>query len=190
MQSLTTHWQLADDLCALSFPSVFHTLHCACLAWPTRIRFATKFFVPLAACTIHHAPFAILQLPIANWNRNGKHGPKCLSIDKPSHSRCQNRCQIDAWFRCHTRCQGSSITAFALGRDKRDCRSPARCHVRKWPLGQAKRRPKPQAGLALQFRFGFGFGLSLSTSKGATVIEGESNLCRYVFNQRRQRKKD
>lgn len=129
MQSLTTHWQLADDLCALSFPWVFHTLHCACLAWPTRIRFATKFFVPLAACTMRHLPFSYCQLPIANWNRNGKHGRKCLSIDRPSHSRCQNRCQIDAWFRCHTRCQGSSITAFALGRDIRDCKSPARCQA-------------------------------------------------------------
>lgn len=168
MQSLTTHWQLADDLCALSFPWVFHTLHCACLAWPTRIRFATKFFVPLAPCAICHSPIANCQLPIETETVNMA-ASACRSISQVTVDAkidAKSMPDFDATLVVKAHRSQPSHWAVTYGTAKVPQGAKP---VNSWS-GQAS--PETPSWL------GLGFGLCLSTSNG--TVCNWSDFCRLL----------
>lgn len=160
--TLTTRWRFMHLEFSMSFPHAAPRVPCMFISNPFLRRNSSCLRLH-APCTIHHAPCTIChspfsncqsQSPIANWNRNGKHGPKCLSIDKPSQSRCQSRCQnrchFDARVAVKAHRSRRSFWAVTHGFGQQKSRKLA-----KWPLGQAKCRPNPQVGYGFGFRFKF-----------------------------------
>lgn len=129
--------------------------------------------MPQAACTMHHAPFAILQSPFSNCQ--SPIADCRLPIETETVNTAPSACRIvrstdrvdakvDAKFRCQSmpmpesRCQGSSITAFVLGRDTQAFRPGQKSRkVAKWP-GQVSPETR-KLDTVFGLRLGFVLGL-------------------------------